>query len=193
MRIAIIILVVVVVAFVAVLLLAHNGGIKVAGFNPPPTNSDGSVDEDALSDWKPPSLAAMISNAGSSFAPHADFGAKSPITVDAGASRRITALKYRNDVDIAKVSITAGGLLIAYECKHKDDSSCSQTICLCTAGSALTSTAVAFCHDDSQWKQSASTGVCTDKERQEGSVLVYPEARDVTLIPLGAPVSVTLK
>jgi len=59
------------------------------------------------------------------------------LTVDAG--RRITALKSKNDVDIAKISISGGGLLITYECKHKDDTSCSQTICLCTAGSALTS------------------------------------------------------
>lgn len=192
MRTAIIFLVVVVVVLVAALVLVGSGSVTIPGFNPPPMK-DGKVDEDALSDWKPPNIAALIANYGSYFAPHADFGVKSPITVDAGTSRRITALKSKNDVDIAKIAIAGGGLLVTYDCKHKDDSSCSQTLCLCTAGSALTSTAVAFCHDDSQWKQSASTGVCTDRERQEGSVVVYPEARDVNLTPLGAGVTVTLK
>jgi len=193
MRTAIIVLVVVVVAFAAVLLLAHNGGIKVAGFNPPPTKSDGSVDEDALSHWKPPNVAAIIANLGSGLAPHATFSEKSPFTIDAGTSHHLTALPPRDDVDITKISISGGGLLITYACKHKDDTSCSQTVCLCTAGSALTSLAVSACSDDSQWHQSASTGVCTDKERQEGTIVLYPEGTDVVLTPLGAPVTVTLK
>jgi hypothetical protein len=191
MRIAIIVLAIVVVAFVGLLVLVGNGA-TIPGLNPPPTKADGSVDEDALSDWHPPNIAAIIAAIGSSFAPHADFGT-SKVTVDAGTSRLISAVNSKNSVDIAKLQLSGGALLITYVCKHKDDSSCSQTVCLCTPGSALTSPAVAFCKDDSQWKQSASTGVCSDRERREGTVLVYPEARGVLLTALGPSATAKLK
>jgi len=192
MKVAIIVLAVVVVLFAATMILIGSG-VHIPGLNPPPTKSDGSVDEDALSDWHPPSLASFISDAGSYFAPHADFGTKS-VVVTLGSPRLVSAKRSNNDVDIAKLQVSNGALLVTYVCKHKkDDSDCSQTMCLCTPGSALTALAVAFCKDDSQWKQGASTGVCSDKERRQGSVLVYPEARGVSLTALGPSATVSLQ
>ncbi|HUO90310.1 MAG TPA: hypothetical protein VMU08_14140 [Rhizomicrobium sp.] len=192
MKTAIIVLVLVVVVFVATMVLV-GAGVRIPGLEPPPTKSDGSVDEDALADWHPPSLASFMASAGGYFAPHADFGTTS-LAVTFGTPRVVTAKPSDNDVDIAKVQVSGGALLISYACKHrKDGSSCSQTVCLCTPGSPLISPAVAFCGDDSQWKQAASPGVCSGRERQSGSILVYPEARNVSLTALGPAVSVDLK
>jgi hypothetical protein len=192
MKVAIIVLIIVAVLFVATLVLVGNG-VHFAGLSPPPTKADGSVDQDALSDWTPPSLAQLMSDAGSVFAPHADFGTKS-VVVTSGAPQVISAKPSDNDVDIAKLQLSQGALLITYVCKHsKDDSSCSQTVCLCAEGAPLTSLAVAFCKDDSHWKQAASTGICSDREQLKGTLLVYPEARNVALTALGPAVTVSLK
>ena len=193
MRLAIVLLVVVIAGFVVTVVLIGNGA-TIPGLNPPPTKPDGSVDQDNLSNWHPPSIASLIASAGSMFAPHADFGTKE-ISVAAGTAQTISAKPSNNNVDIAKIGIaTSGALLITYECTHaKDGSSCSQTLCLCTPGSPLTSLAVAFCAKDSQWKQPAAAGICSSDERQQGTVLVYPESRRVALTALGPTVSASLQ
>jgi hypothetical protein len=192
MKLAIIVLVVVGVLFVATLFLVGTGGNHSA-FNPPPTKADGSVDQDALSGWTPPSLAQVMSDAGSMFAPHADFGTPS-VLVPAGASQVISAKPSDNDIDIATLKVAAGALLVSYACKHKkDDSSCSQTVCLCAPGTPLTSLAVALCKDDTHWKQAAAPGVCSSAELLKGTILVYPEARNLGLTALGPSVTVSLK
>jgi hypothetical protein len=185
MKIAIVVLVVLVVFFVATFALIGNG-VTIGGAGAPPTKSDGSVDQDRLSDWHPPSIATLLAKWGDPLAPHADFGVKN-VTVDPLNPRLISAARSNNDVDIAKIQIVGdGAVLITYSCTHaKDGSSCSQTVCLCKPGSPLTSLKTAFCGDDSQWKQSAAAGVCSSAERVSASLLIYPESRQVLLTGLG--------
>jgi hypothetical protein len=191
MRIALVVLVMLVVFFVATFVLIGKG-VTIGGAGAPPTKADGSVDQDRLSDWHPPSLAALLAKWGNPLAPHADFGTKS-VTIDPLNPRFVSAARSNNDVDIAKIQVVGvGAVLVTYSCTHaKDGSPCSQTVCLCKPGSPLTSLKTALCADDTQWKQSAAAGVCSSAERVSASVLVYPESRDVLLTGLG-PSAVTI-
>lgn len=142
MKVVIIILVLIVIGFaVAIGVGVARGGQAPSESGAPPTAANGEIDEDALEDWEPPSMAELLGKLARPFAPKL---LKSPVEVSGQAGSGLqtgTAGRYevepsKKDMRIARLSLVAGAAAKAtFECKgeEKEGQNCEQVVCLCAA------------------------------------------------------------
>ena len=178
MRIAIIVLIVLAAVMAVYFVAAGTGHVRIGGFDAP--------DKDHPDDWNPPPIATGLGDLLAPFAPHARFDVQT-VALGPAAQRSLTAAMPtdRNTrMEIARFEVSAsGGLGISYSCAHQDGSDCSQVLCLCPPGGIVTPARLALCPQAFRAKVSGS--VCSPDAKAKGSLVIYPEARTVTLFNLG--------
>lgn len=140
----------------------------------PPTK-DGKVDEDALEDWRPPSLADAMGATLSPLAPKVRVS-RSPITAAPFQSPNASAPPSKDKLRVARFHWSSGGVMrVTYACADGEDRSCPQAICLCSPGATLAEGVVSDCPE--HWadrRRRGSQVVCGERDGEQ-SLIVYPE------------------
>lgn len=181
MKVVIIILVLIVIGFaVAIGVGVARGGQAPSENGAPPTAANGEIDEDALEDWEPPSMADVMGKLARPFAPKL---LKSPVEISgqagsglqAGTAGRYDVESSKKDMRIARLSLVAGSAAKAtFECRgeEKEGQNCEQAVCLCS-GTNLEEDDVDECPDP--WlKARTKTGkfICRDDDNAS-ALIVY--------------------
>ena len=199
MRGPIIILALVALSFVAVLVYgvgrdrpgASAADTPRAGA-PPPTNKDGTIDEDAMEDWHPPDLLAAfkglasghtkglkllpeqvsLQGSGQSIGASVDFFRK-------GEKRKFDPTKVEQNPRSVKLTLISGAMAVASAPKPGG----SQQLCLCRPGTALNLDELNLCQSQA-WREKQQGSICraADKRQDESSntLAIYAPGATVT-------------
>lgn len=188
MKALLIILALVALSFVAVLVYgvgrdrpgASSASARRAGA-PPPTKSDGSIDEDAMEDWRPPDLLAALKGMASGYTKglkmqpeQITLGGENQ-TIQASVNYFHKGEKPKFDLDdndkvrqnprTVKLTLISGEMAVINAPKPGG----SQQLCLCHPGATLSLDEINSCHSET-WRQQQRNLTCraTDKRQNEG-------------------------
>uniref|UniRef100_B0T1E5 Uncharacterized protein n=1 Tax=Caulobacter sp. (strain K31) TaxID=366602 RepID=B0T1E5_CAUSK len=203
MKVVIIILVLIVIGFaVAVGVGVARGGQEPSASGAPPTAANGEIDEDALEDWKPPSVAEVMGKLARPFAPKL---LKSPVQVSgqagsglqSGVAGRYDVDPSKKDMRIARLSLVAGTAALAtFKCHgdEKEGQTCEQAVCLCASGKAFDEDDVDDCPDP--WRRARTKGdkvICRDGD-DASALVVYSGGGVIEVEPVaGAAATVSIR
>lgn len=196
MKVVIIILILVVIGFVVAIGVAvYRATTPPAppSAHGPPTNSQGEIDEDALADWEPPSMAAVMGRLSRPFAPKVF---KKTVMVEfAGAageggdeSQATPVPAADKDMRIARLRLLAGrGAVATYVATFPGEGETSpQPVCLCSQGSLLEADEVDDCEE--AWRKARATSddkfLCRAKD-DDVSAVIYRSGGTITVKPMG--------
>lgn len=185
MKVVIIVLVLIVIGFaVAIGVAVYRATTPPAppSAHGPPTDSNGNIDEDALADWKPPSMAALMGSVSRPFAPKVfkqDVRVDLPAAAETGDDRSETKTvpSAKKDMRIARIRLLSGrGAVATYEvfgAPGKGETS-PQAVCLCSQGTLLDEDEAEDCGDP--WRNARASGdgkfLCRKKD-DDVSAVVY--------------------
>ena len=186
MKALLIILALVATSFVAVLVYGvgrDRPGASAADTTragaPPPTKSDGSIDEDAMENWRPPDLLAALKGMASGYTKglkmqpeQVSLGGGSQTiraSVDffrKGEKRKFDADKVGQNPRSVKLTLISGAMAVAIAPKPDG----SQQLCLCHPGAALSQDELNLCQSMA-WRNQQQGGICraADSRQNEGS------------------------
>lgn len=191
MRTVIIVLIVIAVAFVAVAVLGvrRTGDAKFAGA---PPQKDGKVDQDALVNWTPPSMADLIARISGPFAPKLELPAPK-IALPPGASDTRTVPSSSSRLRVARITLKSGaGLRIQYACLPQSGRQCPELVCICSPSALFTALQISSCPES--WRRKRMSGeACVsndDHHDDQASFAIYPETGALEFTALG-PTAVT--
>ncbi len=196
MKVVIIILILVVIGFVVAIGVAvYRATTPPAppSAHGPPTNSQGEIDEDALADWEPPSMAAVMGRLSRPFAPKVF---KQAVVVEfAGAAgeggdepKATPVPAADKDMRIARLRLLAGRGAIADLRGHvpREGETSPQPVCLCSPGPLLEADEVDDCED--AWRKARATSddkfLCRAKD-DDVSAVIYRSGGAITVKPMG--------
>jgi hypothetical protein len=192
MKVVIIILILIVIGFVVAIGVAvYRATTPPAppSAHGPPTGSDGKIDEDALANWEPPSMAAVMGRVSRPFAPKL-FKKATRITVETGV---LTIPSADKNMRIARLRLVAGlGAVVTYDCEDKSDEegregeSCPQVACLCHENTLLAADDVKDCEEP--WRNARRSGddnVLCRKNDDDVSAVIYRDGGTMQLTPIG--------
>ncbi len=136
--------------------------------------------------WTVPPLLGAVGDLAAPFAPHASFD---PAAVFLGPLGQETLTAAPPDKSVTMQVATfqlagPGALGVSYACTHTDGADCSQSICLCQPGAAVSPARAGRCPQ--AFRDAMSGGVCPASAKPKGSLVIYPEARVATAFSLGA-------
>jgi hypothetical protein len=193
MRTAVVVLVVIVVVFAATVFMGARRSGPSAGDGSPQPNADGTYDQDSVSNWQP---KGMLASGGPLFAglgpklklddPHVALGPNQTVTRDVPPPPpRSRLLSMAGDTRTAHVAITkgAGILRVAYQCGSGQGDQCSQSVCLCSPGAVFTALQILSCPKG--WRDKRLAGEACTKETAKASLVIYPEAGQMSFSALG--------
>lgn len=196
MKVVIIILVLIVIGFaVAIGVAVYRATTPPAppSAQGPPTDSDGKIDEDALADWKPPSMAAVMAKLSRPFAPKV-FKKTVDVTLLAegeqgGAKSEIVQVPAADkDMRIARLRLIAGqGAIATYTALLPGDGQTSpQHVCLCPENMLLDADEVEICGDPWLNARPASDDKVRCREKDDDvSAVIYRSGGVIEITPLG--------
>ena len=178
MRIAIIVLIVAGVLLAIYFVAAGTGHVQTFAFQAPDTNN--------LDGWKPPKTLSDISDLASPLAPHAHFDHE-VVTLGLDDTNTLEAADPKDPnakMEIAKIAIVGPGAIdVRYACSTADLKQCPIDLCLCAAGSALTPLKLGNCPQP--FRDANPGGVCAADSKPGGSMVIYRDARRMTVFNLG--------
>jgi hypothetical protein len=193
MKVVIIILILIVVGFVVAIGVAvYRATTPPAppSAHGPPTGSDGKIDEDALADWEPPSIAKVMGTLSRPFAPKL-FKKTINVTVAAGSEEAQQVPPADKGMRIARLRLITGlGAVATYKCEKSDDEgregeTCPQPVCLCHENTVLDEDDVEDCEDP--WRKARASGdgkfVCHDKD-DDVSAVIYRDGGVIVVKPM---------
>lgn len=195
MKAVIIILILVVIGFVVAIGVAVYRAVTPPAppaAHGPPTTSNGEIDEDALANWEPPPMAAVMGKLSRPFAPKllkkaveltgqpgsglaGDTLGELPIS-PAGKNMRIARLRL----------VEGKGAIATYQCVAGKGETCPQVACLCHEDAVLEDADVEACEES--WRRARSIG--DDKFRcrkndDDVSVVIYRLGGRILIAPMG--------
>jgi hypothetical protein len=187
MRIVIVVLIVIAVAFIFVAVQGGLRGSNDSSASGAPPTKDGKIDEDALSGWKPPSMAKLLADLSEPFAPSLNL-TEPKVVLPAGgtATRGFPAYypRFGRDMRVARIELQAGaGIRISYACLSRDDRRCPETACLCAPGATFTAMQISACPD--AWQSKRLGGVRCTKDDASTNLVIYPEPGALAFTALG--------
>jgi|GEM_PF-1333039 len=159
----------------------------------PPTDSEGNIDEDALADWKPPSLADAMAKLSRPFAPKV-FKKAMDVTVqkdseeDGAKSEIVQVPPADKDMRIARLRLIMGqGAIATYTAPIPGEGQKSpQHVCLCFEGTLLDADEVEAC--GKPWLDARPAGDdkvrCREKD-DDVSAVIYRSGGVIEVTPLG--------
>jgi hypothetical protein len=194
MKVVIIILVLIVLGFVVAIGVAvYRATTPPAppSAHGPPTGSDGKIDKDALADWDPPPMAAVMGRLSRPFAPKL-FKQATTVTVEAGSdSAPLPIPSADKGMRIARLRLITGqGAVVTYKCEESDDEgregeTCPQVACLCHDGAILDEDEVDACEEP--WRKARAGGdgkfVCREKD-DDVSAVIYRDGGAIVVTPM---------
>ena len=178
MRIAIIVLIVLGVLLALYFAAAGTGHVQTWKFDAPdPNNIDG---------WKAPKSLSDLGDLASPFAPHAHFDHE-VVTLGLDGADLLTAAPAKDPntkMEIAKIAIAGPGAIdVSYACSKADLQQCPIDLCLCAPGSPLTPLKLGACPQT--FRDDNSGGVCGGNSKPSGSMVIYHDARRMSVSNLG--------
>jgi len=192
MKVVIIILVLIVIGFAVAI------GVGVARGSQPPSASggpltrDGKIDEDALADWEPPPMAALLGKVARPFAPKllkkaVEISGQAGEGLSGGTPGTLAVEPSKKDMRIARVSLVSGlAAKATYECFGSDGKTCPQAVCLCTAGSSPSEDDLGDCPE--AWRRAHRSGdgehLACDKDDAAVALVIYPEGGAIKIEPM---------
>jgi hypothetical protein len=189
MKGVIIILVLIVIGFAVAIGVGVARGHQAPSDSGGPPTRNGEIDQDALEDWKPPSLAQAMNTVAAPFAPKL---LKTPIEIPLQADQaagRLEVEASKKDMRVARLRLIAGSAAkVTYVCLPRDGRTCPQTVCLCALGSEFDADDVDDCPES--WRKARTSGdgerlSCpADGHDDSASLVVYPEPGVISLEPL---------
>lgn len=145
--------------------------------------------------WNMPPLLGTVGDLAAPFAPHASFAPASVLLGPAGHETLTAAAPTDKNVtmQVATFAVSGPGALgVIYACTHTDGTDCSQSICLCQPGAAVSPALTGRCPQ--AFRDDISGGACPASAKPKGSLVIYPEARAATAFSFGpAGVQATVK
>lgn len=192
MKVVIIILVLIVIGFgVAIGVGVARGGQSPSAGGGPPTR-DGKIDEEALEDWDPPPMAALMGKIARPFAPKllkkaVEISGQAGSDLEAGTSGTLPVEASKKDMRIARVSLVSGQAVKAtYECLGGDGQTCPQAVCLCASGSSPAEDDMGDCPES--WRKARRSGdgehLACGREDAAVALVVYPQGGTIRIEPL---------
>jgi hypothetical protein len=197
MKVVIIILILIVIGFAVAI------GVGVARAVHPPADdgspkvdASGKVDMEALEDWKPPSLAAVMGKLGAPFAPKLLKRAVR-ISGQAGSDQQgatpgtLAVEPSKKDMRLAKLRLLAGSAaLVTYQgCREDEEGgrTCPQVTCLCSLGMRFDPDDVDDCPEPWRKARTPEGGdrlECGAEDDDASTLIVYPEGGTIKIEPL---------
>lgn len=194
MKVVIIILILIVIGFaVAIGVAVYRATTPPAppSAHGPPTGSNGEIDKDALADWDPPPMAAVMGKLSRPFAPKL-FKTAIKVTVQAGSEGAQPIPPADKNMRIARLRLITGlGAVVTYSCEDKTDEkgregeTCPQVACLCHDKTVLDEDDVDDCEEP--WRNARASGdkfVCRDKD-DDVSAVIYRDGGALVVKPIG--------
>ncbi|MEJ2817840.1 hypothetical protein [Caulobacter sp. CCG-8] len=201
MKIVIIILILIILGFVVAIGVAvYRATTPPAppSAHGPPTDSNGNIDEDALADWEPPSMAAVMGSISRPFAPKL-FKKAEVVEFPAGqdrGSRTVSVPAADKDMRMARLRLIQGrGAVATYTVLAPGQGETSpQAVCLCAENTRLDEDEVDDCGD--AWRKVRRSGdqfLCRAKD-DDVSAVIYRSGGVIEIKPLGdQPLEVTVR
>lgn len=196
MKVVIIILVLIVIGFaVAVGVAVYRATTPPAppSAHGPPTDSDGKIDEDALADWEPPSMADVLAKVSRPFAPKV-FKKAVDVTLrsdgeQGGAKSEIVPVPLADkDMRIARLRLITGqGAIATYTAPIPGEGQKSpQHVCLCFENTVLDADEVEVCGKPWLDARPAEDGKVRCREKDDDvSAVVYRSGGVIEVTPVG--------
>lgn len=193
MKIVIIILILIVLGFVVAIGVAvYRATTPPAppSAHGPPTDSNGNIDEDALADWEPPSMAAVMGSISRPFAPKL-FKKAEVVEFPAAEDRKsqtVSVPAANKDMRMARLRLIVGrGAIATYTVLAPGQGETSpQTACLCAENTLVDEDEVDDCGD--AWRKARKAGdgkfFCRAKD-DDVSAVIYRSGGVIEIKPLG--------
>jgi hypothetical protein len=192
MKLVIIILVLVVIGFAVAIGVGVARGSQTSSASGGPPTRDGKIDEDALADWEPPPMAALLGKVARPFAPKllkkaVEISGQAGSGLDAGKPGALAVEPSKKDMRIARVSLISGlAVKATYECIGGDGQNCPQAVCLCASGSTPTEDDMDDCPE--AWRKARRSGdgehLSCDKDDAAVAMVVYPQGGVIKIEPV---------
>jgi hypothetical protein len=203
MKVVIIILILVVIGFaVAIGVAVYRATAPPAppSAHGPPTNSRGEIDEDALADWEPPPMAALMGRLSRPFAPKllkkaVEISGKPGSGLEGDQPGTLPVDQSDKKMRIARLRLLSGqGAVARYECgpprnppEAGDEETCPQVVCLCPEGAIPEEGDIKDC--GTSWRNARSkTGDglvhCRAKD-DDVSAVIYRRGGRIEITPMG--------
>jgi len=194
MKVVIIILVLIVIGFAVAIGMGVARGSQAPSASGAPPTRDGKIDEDALADWEPPPMAALLGKVAGPFAPKllksaVEVSGQAGSGLEGGRPGTLAVEPSKKDMRIARVNLVSGQAVKAtYECIGGDGRTCPQTVCLCAAGSTPSEDDVDDCPE--AWRKAHRSGdgehLACDKDDAAVAMVVYPEGGVIKIEPIAS-------
>ncbi|KQY30823.1 hypothetical protein ASD38_05490 [Caulobacter sp. Root487D2Y] len=194
MKVVIIILVLIVIGFAAAIGVAvYRATTPPAppSAHGPPTKSNGEIDDDALANWEPPPMAAVMGKLSRPFAPKL-FKKAVNVSAEAGSEGTQPIPSADKGMRIARLRLITGrGAIVTYRCEESDDDdrqgeTCPQVACLCPENTVLEEDDVKDCEE--AWRNARASGddkfVCREKD-DDVSAVIYRDGGVIVVAPMG--------
>jgi hypothetical protein len=196
MKVVIIILILIVVGFVVAIGVAvYRATTPPAppSAHGPPTGSDGKIDEDALAEWEPPSIAKVMGKLSRPFAPKL-FKEAVEVTGRAGSGLagdkpgEVQVPPADKGMRIARLRLIEGkGAVAIYQCvPTQEGETCPQRVCLCPENRILETDEVSECEEP--WRKARAIGDdqfrCREKD-DDVSAVIYRLGGTILVTPMG--------
>jgi hypothetical protein len=194
MKVVIIILVLIVIGFAVAIGVGVARGSQAPSASGGPPTRDGKIDEDALEDWEPPPMAALLGKVARPFAPKllksaVQVSGQAGSGLEGGTPGTLAVEPSKKDMRIARVSLVSGlAAKATYACIGGDGKTCPQTVCLCASGSTPAEDDVDDCPE--AWRKARRSGdgehLACDKDDAAVAMVVYPEGGVIRIEPLAS-------
>jgi hypothetical protein len=192
MKLVLIIVVLIVIGFAVAIGVGVARGSQAPSASGGPPTRDGKIDEDALEDWTPPPMAALLGKVARPFAPKllksaVEVSGRAGSGLESGAPGMLTVEPSKKDMRIARVSLVSGlAVKATYECLEGDGRTCPQAVCLCVADSRPAEDDMGNCPE--AWRRSHRSGdgehLACDKDDAAVAMVVYPQGGTIRIEPL---------
>lgn len=158
----------------------------------PPTTSNGEIDEDALANWEPPPMAAVMGKLSRPFAPKllkkaVELTGQPGSGLAGDTLGELPISPAGKDMRIARLRLVEGrGAVATYQCVAGKGETCPQVACLCHEDAVLEDADVEACEES--WRR--ARGIGDDKFRcrkndDDVSVVIYRLGGRILVAPMG--------
>ena len=191
MKLVIIILVLIVIGFAVAIGVGVARGSQAPSASGGPPTRDGKIDEDALAEWDPPPMAALLGKVTRPFAPKllksaVQVSGQAGEGLQGGTPGTLAIEPSKKDMRIARVSLISGlAAKATYACFGEDGKTCPQAICLCSEGSRPAEDDMGDCPET--WRKARRSGdgehLACDKDDASVAMVIYPEGGVIKIEP----------
>jgi hypothetical protein len=192
MKLVIIILVLIVIGFAVAIGVGVARGAQAPSASGGPPTRDGKIDEDALADWKPPPMVALLGKVAGPFAPKllksaVQVSGQAGSGLEGGTPGSLVVEPSKKDMRIARVSLVSGlAVKATYVCVERDGRTCPQTVCLCAADTDPAEDDMDDCPETWRKAHRSDGGgrLACEKEDASVAMVVYPEGGVIKIEPM---------